>query len=334
MPGMHGNYTAITAIQKSDLLIAMGSRFDDRVTGKVDAFAPEAKIIHVDIDPAEQGKVRRPDVPVVADCRLAMEQMNDLLAERGAPGSLPDRSDWLSTVSGWQEKYPLTYEPSKPGQLLKPQFVIEKLRDLAPQNTIVTSGVGQHQMWTSQYWTFEEPYSWINSGGLGTMGFSIPAAIGAKAARPDATVWAVDGDGNFQMTAQELVTASVENIPIKVALMNNAYLGMVRQWQSLFYEERLSEVYLSHEVPNYVMWAEAMGCAAFRVEDPDEVEAVIKQANDINDRPVVIDFRCHSEENVYPMVTAGGSNDDVMVDPSQQPELDADRARAAEEAAR
>jgi acetolactate synthase-1/2/3 large subunit len=330
MPGMHGNYTAITAIQQSDLLIAMGSRFDDRVTGKVGAFAPGAKVIHVDIDPAEHGKVRVPDVPVVGDSRIAMELMVEELKAKGL-GDQPDLTPWRAQISGWQEKYPLTYEQSTPGQLLKPQYAIERLRDLSPDDTIVCSGVGQHQMWASQYWHFDHPYTWINSGGLGTMGFSIPAAIGAKAGMPDRTVWAIDGDGNFQMTAQELVTASVEKIPIKVALMNNAYLGMVRQWQSLFYEERLSEVYLSHDMPDYVKWAEAMGCVAFRVEDPDEVDAVIQKANEINDRPVVVEFRCHSEENVYPMVPAGGSNDDVIVDPSQQPMLDADRESAQNE---
>ncbi len=328
MPGMHGNYTAITAIQQCDLLIAMGSRFDDRVTGKVGAFAAGAKVIHVDIDPAEHGKVRIPDVPVVGDCRIAMELMLERLKVQGL-GEQPDLTPWRQQISGWQEKYPLTYEQSEPGQLIKPQYAIERLRDLSPDDTIVCSGVGQHQMWASQYWHFDYPYTWINSGGLGTMGFSIPAAIGAKAGMPDRTVWAIDGDGNFQMTAQELVTASVEKIPIKVALMNNAYLGMVRQWQSLFYEERLSEVYLSHDMPDYVKWAEAMGCVAFRVEDPDEVDAVIAKANEINDRPVVIEFRCHSEENVYPMVVAGGSNDDVIVDPSQQSKLDAERAAAA-----
>lgn len=328
MPGMHGNYTAITAIQQADLLIAMGSRFDDRVTGKVGAFAPDAKVIHVDIDPAEHGKVRTPDVPVVGDSRIAMELIVEELKAKGLDEQ-PDLSPWRQQISGWQEKFPLTYEPSAPGQLLKPQFAIERLRDLSPEDTIVCSGVGQHQMWASQYWHFDHPYTWINSGGLGTMGFSIPAAIGAKTGMPDRTVWAIDGDGNFQMTAQELVTASVEKIPIKVALMNNAYLGMVRQWQSLFYEERLSEVYLSHDMPDYVKWAEAMGCVAFRVEDPDEVDAVIAKANAINDRPVVVEFRCHSEENVYPMVPAGGSNDAVIVDPSQQPTLDADRASGA-----
>lgn len=327
MPGMHGNYTAITAIQQADLLIAMGSRFDDRVTGKVGAFAPDAKIIHVDIDPAEHGKVRMPDVPVQGDSRIAMELMVEELKAGGLDGQ-PDITPWRQQVSGWQEKYPLTYAPSEPGELIKPQYAIERLRDLSPDDTIVCSGVGQHQMWASQYWKFDYPYTWINSGGLGTMGFSIPAAVGAKAGMPDRTVWAIDGDGNFQMTAQELVTAAVEKIPIKVALMNNAYLGMVRQWQSLFYEERLSEVYLSHDMPDYVKWAEAMGCVAFRVEDPDEVDEVIAKANAINDRPVVVEFRCHSAENVYPMVPAGGSNDEVMVDPSQQPTLDADRASA------
>ncbi len=333
MPGMHGNYTAVTAIQRSDLLIAMGSRFDDRVTGKVGAFAPDAKVIHVDIDPAEHGKVRKPDVSVVGDCRIAMELLNEVLRQRGLPESNPDRSPWKQQVSGWLEKYPLTYQQSKDGELLKPQYVIERLRDLSPSDTIVCSGVGQHQMFASQYWEFNHPYTWINSGGLGTMGFSIPAAIGAKAGMPDRTVWAIDGDGCFQMTAQELVTAAVEKIPVKIALLNNSFLGMVRQWQSLFYEERLSEVHLGYDLPNYVMLAEAMGCVAFRVEDVDEVDDVIAKANEINDRPVVVEFRCHADENVYPMVPAGGSNDDVIVDPSQSALLDADRAAAAAAAA-
>ncbi len=320
MPGMHGNYTAVTAIQQSDLLIAMGSRFDDRVTGKVGAFAPDAKVIHVDIDPAEHGKVRMPDVSIVGDCRLVMESMVAKLEAKGGFGAFADHSPWRQQLSGWQEKYPLTYEQSSPGEYLKPQFVLEKLRDLSPADTIVASGVGQHQMWASQYWQFDHPYTWINSGGLGTMGFSIPAAIGAKAAFPDRMVWAVDGDGCFQMTAQELITASVEKIPVKIALLNNAYLGMVRQWQELFYEERYSEVHLGYELPDYVKWAESMGCVAFRVEEPDEVEAVIAKANEINDRPVVVEFRCLSSEKVYPMVPAGGSNDDILVDPSQRDE--------------
>ena len=328
MPGMHGNYTAITALQQADLLIAMGSRFDDRVTGKVGAFAPGAKIVHVDIDPAEHGKVRRPDVSVVGDCRIAMEQMLTRLAETGGAESVADHTTWRSTLSGWQEKYPLTYDREATGEL-KPQYVLERLRDLSPDDTIVTSGVGQHQMWASQYWQFDHPYTWINSGGLGTMGFSVPAALGAKMGMPDRTVWAVDGDGNFQMTGQEMITATVENIPIKVALLNNSYLGMVRQWQELFYDRRYSEVSFGRDFPDYVKWSESMGAVAFRVEDPDEVDDVIAKANEINDRPVVVDFRIAEEENVYPMVPAGGSNDEVMVDPSQQAMLDADRAAGA-----
>ncbi len=318
MPGMHGNFTAVTAMQKSDLLIALGSRFDDRITGRVGAFAPDAKVIHVDIDPAEHGKVRRPDVAIAADCRLATEALCKTLQDAGYPDSRPDLKAWRSKLSGWQETFPLTYEQSIDGELLKPQYVIEQLRDLSPKDTIVTSGVGQHQMFASQYWEFNYPYTWINSGGLGTMGFSIPAAIGAKAAFPGRTVWSIDGDGCFQMTGQELITASVEKIPIKVALLNNAYLGMVKQWQDMFYDERLSEVHLSHDMPDYVKWAEAMGCVAFRVESPEEVPSVIAKANEINDRPVVVEFRCVDSEKVFPMVPAGGSNDDLIVDPSQR----------------
>ena len=315
MPGMHGNYTAITAIQKSDLLIALGSRFDDRVTGKLDGFAPEAKIIHVDIDPAELGKVRRPDVPIVGDCKGVIEAMVELIKADGGNSSQPDRSAWRQTLSGWQENFPLTYVQSEPGELLKPQFVLEQLRDLSPEDTIVASGVGQHQMWTSQYWTFRHPYTWINSGGLGTMGFSVPAAIGAKTGMPHRTVWAVDGDGCFQMTAQELITAATERIPVKIAILNNAYLGMVRQWQEMFYEERYSEVYLSPDLPDYVKWAEAMGCWAMRIESPEEVAPAIRKANEIDDRPVVLEFRTDASEKVFPMVPSGKTNDEVQVGP-------------------
>ena len=317
MPGMHGTAAAVTAMQKSDLLIALGSRFDDRVTGRVNSFAPHAKIIHVDIDPAEQGKVRKPDVPIVGDCRLVIEEMikaiNVLLAEQ----KQVDITPWRSRVSGWQEQFPLTYEPSEEGGVLKPQYCLEQLRDASPEGTILVSGVGQHQMWSSQYWKFNEPYTWVNSGGLGTMGFSVPAAIGAKVGRPDKTVWAVDGDGCFQMTAQELVTASLERIPVKIAILNNSYLGMVRQWQEMFYEERYSEVYLSQDTPNYVKWAEAMGCVGIRVDDQSEVASAIDKANSINDRPVVVDFRVDAGEKVFPMVAAGQSNDDLMLHPSQ-----------------
>jgi acetolactate synthase-1/2/3 large subunit len=318
MPGMHGNYTAVTSMQQSDLLIALGSRFDDRVTGKVDGFAPDAKVIHVDIDPAELGKVRRPDVPIVGDCRLVIEELITAVRDlTGGGAAFPDRSDWKQTISGWQETFPLTYEQSDPGDLLKPQFVLERLRDSTPDDTIVASGVGQHQMWTSQYWRFNHPYTWVNSGGLGTMGFAVPAAIGAKVGRPDRMVWAVDGDGCFQMTAQELVTAASERIPVKIAILNNAYLGMVRQWQEMFYDERYSEVYLSPDLPDYKLWAEAMGCVGMRVESPDEVDAAIQKANEIDDRPVVIDFRTDAREKVYPMVPSGLSNDQIVTDPSQ-----------------
>ena len=318
MPGMHGNATAVTSLQKSDLLITLGARFDDRITGKVSTFAPEAKIIHVDIDPAEQGKVRRPDVPIVGDCRVVIEEIiREIRFLLSSGETQADTGAWKSRVSGWREQFPLTYEQSEPGDLLKPQFCLEALRDSAPPGTILCSGVGQHQMWSSQYWKFDEPYTWVNSGGLGTMGFSVPAAIGAKAGRPDRTVWAIDGDGCFQMTAQELVTATVERIPIKVAILNNSYLGMVRQWQEMFYEERYSEVYLSQDVPDFAKWAEAMGCVGIRVDSPEEVQPAIDKANSIDDRSVVIDFRVDAREKVFPMVPAGFSNDDVLLHPTQ-----------------
>ena len=318
MPGMHGSATAVTALQKADLLIALGARFDDRVTGKVSAFAPEAKVIHVDIDPAEQGKVRRPDVPIVGDCRLVIEELvKALRAAMEGGAERADTSAWRSRISGWREQFPYAYEQSEPGEALKPQYCLESLRDAAPEGTILVSGVGQHQMWSSQYWRFTEPYTWVNSGGLGTMGFSVPAAIGAKVGRPDRTVWAIDGDGCFQMTAQELVTASTERIPIKVAILNNSYLGMVRQWQEMFYDERYSEVYLSPDLPDYVKWAEAMGCVGIRVEAPEEVQPAIDKANTIDDRPVVVDFRVDAGEKVFPMVPAGHSNDDLVLPPSQ-----------------
>ena len=318
MPGMHGNATAITAMQKSDLLINFGARFDDRVTGKVSTFAPDAKVIHVDIDPAEQGKVRKPDVPIVGDCRLVVEEILKSVQELLAEGTKQtDIVAWRSKVSGWREKFPVAYDQSEPGARLKPQFCLEKLRDAAPEGTIVVSGVGQHQMWTSLFWKFNEPYTWVNSGGLGTMGFSVPAAIGAKAARPDRTVWAIDGDGCFQMTAQELVTASTEGIHIKVAILNNTYLGMVRQWQEMFYGERYSEVNLAG-CPDFVKWAEAMGCVGIRVDSVEEIDGAIELANSINDRSVVIDFRVEEFEKVFPMVPAGASNDDVLLHPSQE----------------
>jgi acetolactate synthase I/II/III large subunit len=314
MPGMHGNYTAVTAMQKADLLITLGARFDDRVTGKVSSFAPDAKVIHVDIDPAELGKVRYADVPIVGDVRAVIEELIKALKSERAKNDPPDLAPWMATLHDWQERYPLKYTQEEGGPL-KPQFVIERLRDNTPDDCILVAGVGQHQMWASQLWKFKRPNTWVNSGGLGTMGYAVPAAVGAKVGRPDRMVWAIDGDGCFQMTAQELVTAASERIPVKIAILNNAYLGMVRQWQELFYEERYSEVYLSPDLPDYVKWAEAMGCVGMRVDTADDVVATIEKANAIDDRPVVIDFRTDWREKVYPMVAAGSSNDDIILGP-------------------
>ncbi len=328
MPGMHGNYTAITAMQQSDLLVNLGARFDDRVTGKLAGFAPEAKIIHADIDPAELGKVRTPDVSLIGDAKDTIEELIRAIKELLSHGvKATDTSLWKQMISGWQENFPLTYEPSQPGDALKPQYVLEQLRDSAPEDCILVSGVGQHQMWSSQYWKFRHPYTWVNSGGLGTMGFSVPAAIGAKVGAPDKMVWAVDGDGCFQMTNQELTTAAIERIPIKVAILNNSYLGMVRQWQEMFYEERYSEVYLSPELPDFVKLAEAMGCVGIRVDSPEEVQPAIDKANEINDRPVVVDFRTDENEKVFPMIPAGFTNDDVVLHGSQSERLAAEKAR-------
>ena len=318
MPGMHGNYTAVTALQEADLLITLGARFDDRVTGRLDGFAPDAKIIHADIDPAEFNKVRFADVAIQGDVGRTINELLNALNQLHETRQHPDRSEWKSTVSGWKERFPLVYDEWELGEGLKPQYVIEQLRDLTPDDTIVASGVGQHQMWASQFWHFNHPYTWINSGGLGTMGFAVPAAIGAKAGVPDRMVWAIDGDGCFQMTNQELVTARIENLPVKIAILNNGYLGMVRQWQELFYDERYSEVHLQPDLPDYKMLAESMGCVGIRVESPEEVQPAIEEANEIDDRPVVIDFRTEASENVYPMVPAGKSNSDVIVHPSQE----------------
>jgi acetolactate synthase I/II/III large subunit len=326
MPGMHGNYTAITSMQQSDLLINLGARFDDRVTGKLSGFAPNSKIIHADIDPAELGKVRKPDVSLIGDARMTIIELIRALKDLMNGGSVaPDRAVWKQAISGWQENFPVHYEPHVPGDALKPQFVLEKLRDSSDEDCILVSGVGQHQMWSSQYWKFNHPYTWVNSGGLGTMGFSVPAAIGAKVGAADKQVWAIDGDGCFQMTNQELTTAAIERIPVKVAILNNSYLGMVRQWQEMFYEERYSEVYLSPELPDFVKLAEAMGCVGIRVDSPEEVQPAIDKANSINDRPVVVDFRTDENEKVFPMIPPGIGNDDVSVHPTQESRLAADK---------
>ena len=312
MPGMHGNYTAITAMQKSDLLVTIGARFDDRVTGKVDAFAPRAKVIHVDVDPAEISKVRFADVPIVGDAGAVLEQlifaMEHLLDTRPAPA----REEWFDTIRDWQQRHPLKYDQDPDGPIQQ-QFVIQELHRITGGDAIVVAGVGQHQMWASQYWGFERPNTWINSGGLGTMGYAIPAAVGAKTGAPDELVVAFDGDGSFQMTMQELVTASTEGINVKIFVLNNQWLGMVKQWQRLFYQERYSATDLSGGVPDFVMLAEAMGCAGLRAEKPSDVAPTIEKALAINDRPVVVEFKCDPDAMVFPMVPAGGSNDDVVL---------------------
>jgi acetolactate synthase-1/2/3 large subunit len=314
MPGMHGGYTAVTAMQKADLLVALGSRFDDRVTGKLDAFAPGAKIIHVDIDPAEIGKNRQADIPIVGDAKDVIAKLHaELKRLQEEADGVPDRREWHATLKDWQERFPYRYDQQDDGPL-KPQFCIERLYEHA-QDAIVVSGVGQHQMWASQFWRFEKPRTWINSGGLGTMGFAVPAALGAAAGKPDERVIAIDGDGCFQMTAQELATSTTEHIPFVTAIINNAHLGMVRQWQELFYEERYSQVYLSYDVPDYVKLAEAYGAVGLRAEHPEEVDAVIEKALSITDRSVVIDFRVDAKEMCFPMVPAGASNDDIITGP-------------------
>jgi acetolactate synthase-1/2/3 large subunit len=316
MPGMHGGYPAVTAMQKADLLIALGARFDDRVTGQLATFAPHAKVIHVDIDPAEIGKNRAADVPIVGDAKDVIAKLHaELKRQQDEAGGVPDRSAWLATLERWKREHPFRYEQPADGPI-KPQFAIQRLYEHA-KDAIVVSGVGQHQMWASQFWRFSEPRTWINSGGLGTMGFAVPAALGAAAGRPDRRVIAIDGDGCFQMTAQELATSTTEKIPFITAIINNGYLGMVRQWQELFYEERYSQVYLSHEVPDYAKLAEAYGCVGLRAEHPEEVDAVIEKALSVTDRSVVIDFRCDPREMVFPMVPAGASNDDIILGPEQ-----------------
>jgi acetolactate synthase-1/2/3 large subunit len=313
MPGMHGTVAAVAALQRSDLLIALGTRFDDRVTGKLDTFAPEAKVIHADIDPAEIGKNRHADVPIVGDVKAVIAELLELLREDGIPGKL-DMTEWWAYLNEVQSTYPLSYDPQSDGSL-GPEYVIEKLGQLAGPDALYVAGVGQHQMWAAQFISYEKPRTWLNSGGLGTMGFAIPAAMGAKMARPDAEVWAIDGDGCFQMTNQELATCAVEGIPIKVALINNGNLGMVRQWQTLFYDERYSQTDLathSHRIPDFVKLAEALGCVGLRCEREEDVEDVINAARAINDRPVVIDFIVGADAQVWPMVAAGTSNDEIQ----------------------
>jgi acetolactate synthase-1/2/3 large subunit len=311
MPGMHGTVAAVTALQKADLLITLGARFDDRVTGKLSTFAPGAKIIHADIDPAEIGKNRRADVGLVGDLKLTIEALIPALKSEFKKNQ-PDISAWLSQAYGWRTRFPLGYDHPTDGSV-SPQYVIERIGKMSGPDAIYVAGVGQHQMWASQFISYEKPRTWLNSGGLGTMGYAVPAAMGAKVGAPDTTVWAIDGDGCFQMTNQELVTCALNNIPIKVAVINNESLGMVRQWQTLFYNERYSNTELhSKRIPDFAKLADAMGCVGLTCDSTDDVDKTIAQAMEINDRPVVVDFSVHRDAMVWPMVAAGTSNDDIV----------------------
>ena len=323
MPGMHGTVAAVTALQKADLLICLGARFDDRVTGKLDSFAPGAAIIHADIDPAEISKNRTADVPIVGDCRETIAELVPALRELYAAGNRADLTGWWKQVDGWRETYPLGYEEPTDGSLA-PQHVITRIGQIVGPEAIYVSGVGQHQMWASQFISYENPYTWLNSGGAGTMGYAVPAAMGAKVGRPEATVWAIDGDGCFQMTNQELVTCAIEGIPIKVAIINNGNLGMVRQWQTLFYGSRYSHTKLdSKRIPDFVKLADAMGCVGLRCESADQVDATIEKAMSVDDMPVVVDFVVGEDAMVWPMVAAGASNDDIMAARGARPVWDA-----------
>ena len=321
MPGMHGTVAAVTALQKADLLITLGARFDDRVTGKLSTFAPNAKILHADIDPAEIGKNRHADVAVVGDVRETITALIPALKAALAKNQ-PDLSAWLRQMNSLKSTYPLGYDLPDDGSL-SPQQVIQRIGQISGTDTIFTAGVGQHQMWASQFISYEHPRTWLNSGGAGTMGYGVPAAMGAKVGAPDATVWAIDGDGCFQMTNQELVTCALNNIPIKVAIINNESLGMVRQWQTLFYEGRYSNTNLeSKRVPNFPMLAESMGCVGLACERPEDLDKTIEKAMSINDQPVVVDFRVHRDAMVWPMVAAGTSNDEIMIARATAPDWD------------
>ncbi|MTE21141.1 acetolactate synthase large subunit [Streptomyces sp. TRM43335] len=334
MPGMHGTVAAVTALQKADLIVALGARFDDRVTGRLDSFAPYAKVVHADIDPAEIGKNRAADVPIVGDAREVIADLVVAVRAEHEAGNVGDHTEWWRQLDRWRETYPLGYDLPEDGSL-SPQQVIERIGALAPEGTVFAAGVGQHQMWAAHFIHYERPATWLNSGGLGTMGYAVPAALGAKAGVPDRTVWAIDGDGCFQMTNQELATAALNGIPIKVAIINNGALGMVRQWQTLFYNQRYSNTVLHSgpdarpveeapkgtRVPDFVKLAEAMGCVGIRCESPDRLDAVIEKANSINDRPVVVDFIVHEDAMVWPMVAAGTSNDEVMAARGVRPDF-------------
>ncbi|CAB4921875.1 unannotated protein [freshwater metagenome] len=321
MPGMHGTVAAVTALQKADLLITLGARFDDRVTGKLSSFAQNAKVIHADIDPAEIGKNRYADVAVIGDLRETIKALIPALSAALSKGRV-DLSPWMESVNKLKSTYPLGYDTPADGAL-SPQFVIERLGKICGPDTIFAAGVGQHQMWASQFISYEKPRTWLNSGGAGTMGYAVPAAMGAQVGAPDTTVWAIDGDGCFQMTNQELVTCALNNIPIKVAIINNESLGMVRQWQTLFYDSRYSNTSLeSKRIPNFPMLAQAMGCVGLSCDSPADVDATIEKAMSINDQPVVVDFRVHRDAMVWPMVAAGTSNDEIMIARATAPDWD------------
>ena len=326
MPGMHGTVPAVAAMQRSDLLITIGARFDDRVTGDVASFAPDAKVIHADIDPAEIGKIRAVDVPIVGDAREVLSGLLSVYQNSGL--AVPSLGNWRDYLNDLKQRFPRGWENQSDGAL-SPQFVIQTLSQEAGPDAIYCAGVGQHQMWAAQFVDYEKPRTWLNSGGLGTMGYAIPAAMGAKAARPDAEVWAIDGDGCFQMTNQELVTCAMEGFPIKVALINNGNLGMVRQWQALFYGERYSNTRLREQgnyMPDFVKLSESMGCVAIRVTKEEEVLPAIHKAREINDRPVVIDFIVGEDAQVWPMVSAGSSNSDIQYALGLRPLFDEDSA--------
>ncbi len=326
MPGMHGTVAAVYALQKADLLVALGTRFDDRVTGKLSSFAPDATVVHADIDPAEIGKNRQADVPIVGDARQVITELINAVEAELAAGKTTDLTGWWQQLNDIRRRYPLGWEEPADGTLA-PQYVIKRLGEIVGTDAIYVAGVGQHQMWASQFITYDKPYTWINSGGLGTMGFAVPAAMGAKVGRPDTTVWAIDGDGCFQMTNQELATCALEGIPIKVAVINNGNLGMVRQWQTLFYDERYSQTDLGthkHRIPDFVKLAEALGCVGMRCENASEVDRTIEAAQAIDDRPVVVDFVVGKDAMVWPMVPAGTSNDEIMFARGVRPIFDED----------
>ncbi|MGC2940831.1 acetolactate synthase large subunit [Brevibacterium sp. FAM 24638] len=335
MPGMHGSVPAVTAFQKADLLIAIGARFDDRVTGKLDSFAPNAQVIHADIDPAEIGKNREVDVAIVGDAREVLAEMLAEMRSKFPKALERQREPWWRFLNRLKKTYPLGYETH--GELCDPQYVISRISALTGPEAVYAAGVGQHQMWAAQFVEFERPKSWLNSGGLGTMGYSVPAAMGAKVGQPDRVVWAIDGDGCFQMTNQELATCALNNIPIKVAIINNSSLGMVRQWQTLFYDGRYSNTDLNtgHEtirIPDFVKLAEAYGCEALRVDRNEDVDAAVEKALSINDRPVVLDFTVPPDAMVWPMVAAGVSNDEIEYARGIRPEFDGEGEEEAEAA--